>query len=640
MLNTTRHDVSAGPLTLTVEGARAALLLGTRTISSARGRLWTLTAIKGDRREIAVHSEDQTPAVTAHVGALTLRYDSLLTVDGDSLDVAFELRVRAVEDGLELSASYETRDGSTVREVSLPTLELAAGTEHDDEIVYRAEGLGRRIESPRSTIYRAHTEYMVDDAAGVWEGIAYPGEMSMPWHGVTVPEGFLYMGRHDPDFSTVLMSTGVPPRGQEGELWLTAVAATGRSTGTVAPVILAVDEDWAAGARRYRRWADTWYTGPRSSMTRMQGWQRIIMKHQFGQVLYRYEDLIEVFEAGREVGLDGILLFGWWKGGFDRGYPVYEPDDALGGEEEMRRAIREIRSRGGFIALYANGNLIDRGSEFAATHGAEVSKKDAAGIDYVVGYAFAGESQTLRHFAPGSFLIACHGAPAWRAEMARVARVQADLGADDIFFDQTAFHLAAWPCYDESHDHADRVGVEAGQRGRTLTGLREAAAARSLGSEGMTDSLIPTLDYHHGWGFAFIDGPEAFPAIFRTVYPEPVVSNRLVHDQREGWQDQLNWALVYNLMFDVALHRSRKDIRAMPEYGAHLATLIALREQHSHWFDGAPFALIESGPITHVRYGDEHEGLDLYWNRTDQPWHGDVHVDAHSVAALPSGAAR
>lgn len=639
MPNTTRHDLSAGRMTLIVEGARAALLLGARRLTSERGRLWTLTAIDGDRRDIAVHSEDQSPAVSTDPGALTLRYDGLATADGDRLDVALEVRVRTAGDALEFSASYEARGGATIREVSLPTVELAEGTQHDDEVVYRAEGLGRRIEAPRTTIYRAHTEYMVDDGAGVWEGLAYPGEMSMPWHGVTLPEGFLYMGRHDPDFSTVLISTGVPPRGQEGELWLTAVAATGRSRGNVAPVLLAVDDDWAGGARRYRRWADLWYSGPHSSR-RMEGWQRIIMKHQFGQILYRYEDLIDVFEAGRAVGLDGILLFGWWKGGFDRGYPVYEPDDALGGEDELRRAIGEIRRRGGFIALYANGNLIDRGSEFAALHGAEVSKKDAAGVDYVVGYAFAGESQTLRHFAPGSFLIACHGAPAWREEMARVARVQADLGADDIFFDQTAFHLAAWPCYDTNHDHGDRVGVEAVQRGRTLAGLRNAATARSVGSEGMTDSLIPALDYHHGWGFAFIDGPEAFPAIFRTVYPEPVVSNRLLHDLREGWQDQLNWAFVYNLAFDVALHRSRKDITAMPEYGAHLAALIALRREHARWFDGAAFELIESGPITHVRYGDEKEGLDVYWNRTDRPWRDTVDIAAHSVAALPTGAGR
>lgn len=616
------------------------ILVGSRRLTNSRGRLWTLTAVKGDHRELAIHSEDQTPTVTNEADGVVLAYDRLTSTDGIVLDVSFSVRIHAVDDALEFSSSVETHDGSTVREVALPIVELDAATASDDEVVYRAHGLGRRIENPRSTIYRAHTEYMVDDGAGVWEAVAYPGDMTMPWHGVTIDEGFLYMGRHDPDFSSALLSTGVPPRGEEGELWLTTVAPLGRSSGTVPPIILAVDADWAAGAARYRSWADTWYTGPHPSTKPMQGWQRIIMKHQFGQVLYRYEDLLEVFEAGREIGLDGILLFGWWKDGFDRGYPVYEPDDALGGAEELRRAIAEIRSRGGFISLYANGNLIDRTSDFAASHGAEVTKKDAAGLDYVVGYAFAGESQTLRHFAPGSFLIACHGAPAWREKMAEVARTHASLGADDIFFDQTAYHLAAWPCYDESHDHGERVGVEPVQRARTLAGLRDAADAKTLGSEGMADGMISLLNYHHGWGFAFTDGPEAFPAIFRTVFPEPVVSNRLIHDQREGWRDHLNYALTYNLIFDVALHRSRRDVRAMPEYAAHVAGLIAIRERHRDLFHSGSFELVDFGPITHVRYSLDGDVLDVYWNRTDELWSSDADVPAHSVVAVLEGSGR
>ncbi|QNA93598.1 DUF6259 domain-containing protein [Microbacterium sp. Se5.02b] len=620
--------------------ARASIQVGSRRLTSPRGRLWTLTAVKGDHRELTVHSEDQMPTVTRDAEGVTLGYDRLTSTDGIVLDVSFSVEIRTADGAFEFTASLESHDGSIVREVALPVVELDAATASDDEVVYRAHGLGRRIENPRTTLYRAHTEYMVDDGAGVWEAVAYPGDMTMPWHGVELDEGFLYMGRHDPDFSSALLSTGVPPRGEEGELWLTTVAPLGRSIGTLPPVILAVDDDWAASAARYRSWADTWYTGPHPSTKPMQGWQRIIMKHQFGQILYRYEDLLEVFEAGREVGLDGILLFGWWKEGFDRGYPEYEPDDALGGAEGLRRAIAEIRSRGGFISLYANGNLIDRTSDFAAQHGAEVTKKDAAGLDYVVGYAFARESQTLRHFAPGSFLIACHGAPRWRNRMAEVASAQAALGADDIFFDQTAYHLAAWPCYDASHDHGTRVGVESLQRARTLAGLREAADAKTLGSEGMADGMISLLNYHHGWGFAFTDGPEAFPALFRTVYPEPVVSNRLVHDQRTGWRDHLNYALTYNLIFDVALHRSRRDVRDMPEYAAHVAQLIAIRERHRDLFFRGAFSLVDFGPITHVRYALDGDVLDVYWNCTDERWNVSADVAAHSVVAVLAGSSR
>jgi hypothetical protein len=586
----------------------------------------------GDR-DLPVHSEDQAGVTTRIDGGLQIRYDGLRSADGGLLPVSMVVTIMATAAGLEFSAAIRGREGLRVREVALPIVELDRTTAEPGEAIYRAEGLGRRIQDPRSALYRAHTEYMNDDGAGVWEDVAYPGELSMPWHGLSSARGFLYLGQHDPAFTSVLMSSGVPPRGSEGELWLSAVTPSGQTEVDVPPRVVALVEDWRAAAAMYREWADTWYTGPHPGVRPLQGWQRIIMRHQYGQVLFRYEDLVDVFEAGRELGLDGVLLFGWWKAGFDRGYPNYEPDDELGGADALREAIAEIRRRGGFVALYANGNLVDRLTSFAKEYGAEVSKKDLAGNDYVVPYAFARESRTLRHFAANSFVVACHGSARWRDTMARVARIHASLGTDAVFFDQTAFHLAAWPCLDTSHDHGMNSAIEAQYRRKTLAGIRAAASATSLGSEGMSDCMIPSLNYHHGWGFAFHDEPEAFPALFRSVFPEPAASNRLVHDEHGAWQDQLNYAFAYNLLFDVALHRSRLQASAYPDYAAYIAELTALRRTYARAFEQGEFIYVDDEPLTHVVYRTDDNNLHVYWNPSDKDLDVDgVTIPQHRVA--------
>lgn len=598
-----------------------------------------MSLIHGDDRDCPVHSEDQSPTVSVLPGGgLQLRYASVRCAHKVALDVRLTITVETAEEALTFRAQVQCLEAATVRELTLPILELHRDTAHRDEVLYRPEGLGRRIVDPRRTLYRAHTEYMAGDDAGVWEGCAYPGEMSMPWQCVQLQSGSLYLGRHDPEFSSALVSAGVPPRGDEGELWLAVVSPIGGSHFVAPPVVVGLGPgDWRDAAARYRSWADSWYTGPHPSTRPIQGWQRLIMRHQFGQVHFRYADLPAAFEVGRRHGLDGILLFGWWAAGMDRGYPYYEPDDELGGADELRRAITEIRSRGGVVWLYANGNLIDRAVDYPLTH--EVAKKNEDGLEHMPGYSFSRESHTLRHFAANGFVIACHGAPAWRQQMSDVARLHASLGTDAIFFDQTAYHLAAWPCHDSSHEHGERTGIEPTYRRKTLEGLRRAATASSLGSEGMADCMIPALNFHHGWGFAFQDEHEAFPALFRTVFPEPVVSNRLIHDERAGWQDQLNYAFTYNLSFDVAIHRARSTIDAVPEYAERIRYLTDLRRQHSDLFSRGRFEFVsDAGAVTHVRYVHDDEALDVFWNRSDSEWSANgTEMGPHDVAAARLG---
>lgn len=85
----------------------------------------------------------------------------------------------------------------------------------------------------------------------------------------------------------------------------------------------------------------------------MKGWQRIIMKHQYGEVLFPYTDLgTRVKTVGESAGINTVLVHGWHNGGHDNDYPNYIADPQQGASvfEKADCRISE-RRRGGFVVL-------------------------------------------------------------------------------------------------------------------------------------------------------------------------------------------------------------------------------------------------------------------------------------------------
>lgn len=627
------HQLTSGSLQLLIdsEGRTVEWRDESAGLRSAAGAdLWSMSVEFADQRDAPIRSSLQLARVESSTDSILLTYDRLVVDSGDEVEVSFEVQVRRTDEGFEFTASGAVAGEVIVHEVTLPkiALEQAASADTTADIFYRPFGLGQRVVDPWRALERAHTEYMAADHKGIWTTKAYPGELTMAWQGLQSADRFLYIGRHDPEFRAALFSAGIAPRGSVPTLnfGTTALTSTGRGREFVIPptVVAWLSGDWRAGAARYRAWADTWYTGPvrQQATEELDGWQRLIMRHQFGEVYLRYDQLVDAWEEGRAAGLKTILLFGWWQQGMDRGYPVYEVDPALGGEDELRTAIAEIESRGGSVILYANGNLIDRSSEFYESDHSSSTKKGRRGFDYVVGYNFSDQSKTLQHFAGPDFALGCHGSPTWRDEMTRVAADNLALGTSSIFFDQTAYHLIAWPCYDSRHDHGAQVDREGAYRAQTLEAMRASGDGVVLGSEGMSDFLISKLDYHHGWGFGYSDHAEAFPALFRQTFPEPVVSNRIIHDQLDGWAHQLHYAFVYNLVFDVAIYRCRAVVTEFPEYAAKIAELVGLRAEHRRFFRDGVFSAPDQewgvDPVTTVTYRHAQEVLTIRWNSSEE----------------------
>ena len=623
-------EITAGPLHLSLSDAgRSAswTLEDTNLRSPARSDLWTMSLQWGDRRDLPVRASVQSPDVRVTATGIELKYDALIAEDGTRVPV--EMAVNIVSDDGELVFTAHgvvgDADDLVVGEVTLPliALEHGAGPDRQSDVLYRPDGLGRRTPNPWAMRMPRSTEYMAADQKEASFDFEYPGEFSMAWQGLETGDHFLYLGRHDREFRGALFSVSTRHPGHDDYLTLSATAlplAAGTTRFDIPPTVVRAERgDWRTGVTRYRRWADEWYTGPRPGerIRGRAGWQRVILKHQHGEVLARYSDLVDIYESGVRSGISALLVFGWWAGGFDRGYPVYEPDPLLGGREELEAAITEIHSRGGLVTLYANGNLIDRRSEYFAERGASEAKKDISGHEYTDGYYFADRSKRLRSFTGPDFTQGCHGAAGWRETMVDVAASEVKLGADSLFFDQIGFHRVAWPCFDRTHEHGASTDIEAKFRIQTLESMAAVDGVDLIGSEGVTDCFIQYLDYHHGCGFAFRAEEEAFPHLFREAFPDAIVSNRGVHDERDDWERQLSYAFVFNLVFDVAIHRARGVLSELPRYGAELARLTAQRAEHAAFFEHGVFHAPDQAwdsPLVHVQYRHGDEMLNVHWN--------------------------
>jgi hypothetical protein len=318
------------------------------------------------------------------------------------------------------------------------------------------------------------------------------------------------------------------------------------------------------------------------------------------------------------------MVFGWWKGRFDNGYPLYEADPALGGEEGLRKAITEIQAKGGRVALYTNGILMDVASDFYKETGKRIATKDIDGNVYFDHYRFSGSGTALRTFGYKTFAKACMSEPEWRDKLLENGRVKLSFNPDSIFYDQIGGH-DCWLCFDAEHRHGNRGDADPKYRAEVFKAMRGLCVGdKALGSENTVDLFAPYLDYHHGCDFGNWYAENSYPQLYLRTFPETVMTNRFIHDCRKDFKLQLNWAFAMGYRFDVSIYRGRVvGVAGEPEYGAYVKKLIGLREQWRRFFYGGTFAAdtVYDLPksVLMTEYRADGETLLVFVNKTGTP---------------------
>ncbi len=555
-------------------------------VSGDRG-LFDMMVAMGDRHEWGITPDDQSATVTQDGAVLVARYRALQHA-GAAHDVVIELRFTLEGDAVACQAQIENQSDLVIEEFWFPWVgpfrSLAKEPAGDTMIL--PDGFGRRVTDIASYLAQWHTGYIAPDQRRVVACSYYPGgAISMGWFGFYGGGKSLGLFSLDESFQT----TGLCLARDTRTLRLSAGFArypylkqgAWRSPRSL---VRLHRHDWHDDARLYRHWVDaTWWSQtPRPEwVDRMHGWQRIILKHQYGEIMYRYKDLVDVFEGGKPYGITTLFVFGWFRGGMDNAYPDYSADDALGGEAGLREAIAEVRRRGGRVILYANGHLIDTASDYYHTTGKRVCLKNLQGSEYREAYRFAGDGSSLRVFGARSFVAGCQSTPEWREKLIDIGRYMASFGPDGIFYDQMG-GIMPYLCFDPSHPHAGPAMAQGPGKNATLMAMRktliEGHAERAFGTEHVTDCLDRHVDFVHSATYGVSRAPEAAPEVFRYTFPEILCSCREIRDERDH-VPRMNWAFVFGWRFDVEIWRCRGDLRLAPAYGAYLAKLIALRDR-------------------------------------------------------------
>ena len=574
-------------------------LPGTALRSTEGGDFWRLIADDGYHMSMTIRSSQQSGTVTRDGNVTTIKYDSLVTDKGRVIDATLTLTVEEQEDRLVFGSTIENRDEARLDEFQYPFVDMnhLVGERKHDRLI-RPQGLGTFVDNPWDVLETAHTEYKSSDHILIRALVRYPHGASMSWIGVQSDNYFLYIGRHDERARACVLLSGIQPREETEPRLINSICnypcvRTGETLKMCDMVVSMFEGDWRGATEIYGTFARSTFfepITPRKWVQNMTGWQRIILRHQFGEINYYYKDLPRLYLDGKKHGLDTLLVFGWWKGRFDNGYPHYEIDEELGGEQALKDAIAEVQRLGGRVILYNNGILIDANTEFYRLHHDEAAKKDIDGNEYIHNYRFENAGTMLQVYGYKTFVEACQATEIWYQVMKKNGLMKLGLGADSIFYDQVGGGVRL--CFNEKHKHGPRVDDEIYYRRENLERLRAMLnEEQAIGTECTTDSTACKIDYIHGCdkGSKAKDSmkdsmKQLMPEIFRSTFPEVIISNRQPHDCRAGYETELNFAFIHGFRFDVSLYRSRVSVTALPAFGERVERLIKLKEEYHRFF--------------------------------------------------------
>lgn len=551
--------------------------------------LWRIIYQDGLSLEESVESENVPVKVSKDGGKITLEYGG-----------EFPVNVACSLDGDEIAFSSEIKNASKdkiLREFQFPIIKSAKIKK--DTVLYWASASGTKIPDVRKWLMGGFKSYMAQDNKAIERYDVYPSPMSLNYFVLDDGDCALYFANHDPNFEKTLHLFRTRKIGGRGDFEYGGIDAAmakypflkaGESKKFADFVVAPHSGDWHVSAKKYRKWADTWYKHIPIAETfrKSNGWQRIIMRHQYGKVLFRYDQLPEIRKAGKKAGIDTILMFGWWKEGMDAGYPEYTPDDTQGGDEALKKWIKEFQKDGGKVNLYYNGQLIDMGTNFYRTLGKKISVKRADGTEHMERYPFGGDGTALRVFGNKTFVTACPATREWLEILKKLADRAIALGADGVFFDQLGFKSEL--CYDESHGHSIPAQDIMKYKHNMLKELRAYVRSKkpdmSMGIEWVSDPTSMYADYIHAVSpnlYITHKDKNGVPAtnyapMYYYTFPEVYTTNRDIYNN-QNVPFRCNLTFMRGWREDAAVYRCRATLDETPVYQAYLAKIDALRDK-------------------------------------------------------------
>ncbi len=564
------------------------------------GYLWRLYFDMPRYKELQILGGEQLPAVRQEGDKIVIAYDSL-RYDGRTVAISARFTVALDDDLVRFSSEISNNEPHTiVRELHYPLVtDLPLPADHKLLLTHTG---GQVFSDPKSVILKYSNSKPYRTPAQLFRQMnaKYPmrdvtagcsGNMASNCFAFFTDDEGLYFGSHDATFQDTGHDLRLYPDAEGAFTRLEAgfhkfpQCFCGETWRCDANVVAPYSGSWHQTSKFYRRWADTWWDHRETPMwvKKMKSWQRVIFRHQYGEVLFRYTDLPgRIKRVGESVGAEAAFVFGWWESGMDNGNPDYVADPSQGGDEGLRRAIADYKKDGGKVLLYFNGKLIDRESEFYKSgKGKEICYRDNTGAEFTEQYRFSGLGTFLADYNARTFVVADTRAPIWRKMLVEWADRAREYGANSVFYDQLGYGEQAtnWDLSREFPVPNLRVIAD---KAEVLKIIRDNNMKHdpdfALGTEWLTDATAQYCDYIHI--YERTAGPNSFIDWFRYTFPEVVISDREIRDDTDI-ERRVNNTLLKGLRNDIEIYRCRDLIDKTPRYQAYLAKANAIKERYA-----------------------------------------------------------
>lgn len=239
--------------------------------------------------------------------------------------------------------------------------------------------------------------------------------------------------------------------------------------------------------------------------------------YQGGKVVHTFKDIPALYEKAKSQGYKHLLIAGWNDHGFDDGFPLYRPSAELGTEEELKKAIADIKADGGHVCFYVNSRLCNVGYP---QNKERTEKSCAMNRD--------GSLKIENYGAKGvDFATLCMSEPSWRKQLVEdITYLVKEIGIDSVYLDQLAMATSVLCYHPEHKDHAgDPAAWNQGYE-KLLDELRTAVPECPILYEGCCDvfgsgvaaQLISTIRR---------PAVGAMAEVYKYTFPEQILTDML-----------------------------------------------------------------------------------------------------------------
>ena len=433
------------------------------------------------------------------------------SVNGKTLPIEAEFTMSIKDDAFCFSGLLTSDSGEwTFKELDYPCI-TGIQIRNENVGIYWPRGFGQYFDDPVNF-----------GSKSLW----YPSsEGQMPWFSVCSLNAGLYIGNHDPSQGAKSLNL----------TYLTSLKVFKASITT--PIykneyqipdimIKSYYGEWYKASKFYRNWYDRHFKLTAAPEWAINGADMLlaIMKQQNLEVMWTYKDIDKLCDIADQFNLGTIGLWGWAIGGHDRYYPNYQPDNLLGGREELEKAIERAHKRGIKIIIYANGKIMDTSTDYYLYNAMETILI----TDWRAPMPDMRFYMKQKNSTPVIFAQACAGSELWRKTMCDLGLQAVSLRADGIIYDQVPVFVPI-SCFSKNHDHQPGES-DAKYRLQMMSEIREKVKITNpdfvVITEGTDDALMKGLDYSWGYGIGVAPAPNVFPELFKYTFPEYVVNQR------------------------------------------------------------------------------------------------------------------